>query len=511
MLSAKWRGVVLTAAIVLASAPARLPYLGQANLSPDAADYINIARNLAHGRGLIHSIKWHFFTADGAVHSAVGERPLLYPLCLVPFCGSDFPARACQYATALMAVLAAALAAAWARRLRLNWRIVAISAALIAFNPGLLMCSVFPWTEPLYLVWLFAVLLVVGRDADSRGAARWAAALTVLAFLTRPSAAAIALGLCAWYAYRRAFLPLANYIVTLLVLLTPWFAFTWAVRGNPFYSVQGFHAVVEDIRDGMAAGYGAVFPRPISFIVSHFREIVLKVAEQAVSYLQQLFGPTFLSLIGAFAFLRAASAADNAEPGDGPCFAVAFFHFLLPAMTWATFDAVRFMLPCFVILAVPAVAEMDRLIERLGKTWGRVAAWFLILGFVGFFYRDQWGQLYGRVASRHMRDRDLAMQVARMELDRTVERNAVIACADPFSVNYYFDRPTILLPVAADPAQRAKSLERFLDEYHPDYLMLSPAEAKDLAPRIAAKRLAPAGALEAVGLQMFRVTPPPVP
>jgi hypothetical protein len=510
MLSAKWRGVVLTAAIIVSSALARLPYLNQANLSPDAADYINIARNLARGRGLIHTIKWHFFTADGAVHSAVGERPLLYPLALVPFCRGDYPARACQYVTVLMAVVAIALGAAWARRLGLGWGVVAISAALVAFNPGLLMCSVFPWTEPLYLVWLFAILLVVDRDADSRRAARVAALLTVLAWLTRPSAAAIALGLCVWYAYRRAFAPLANYVVTLLVLLIPWFGLAWAVRGEPFYSIQGFHAIVEDIRDGMAAGYGTVFPRPIGFLSSHMREIALKIVTQTVSYLGQLFGPTFLSLLGAFVFLRAASHVEGEDtPGDGPCFPIALVHFILPAMTWATFDAVRFMLPCFAVLAVPAVAEMDRLIGRLGKAWGRGAAWLLILGFVGFFYADQWGQLYARVTSGRMRD--LAMQVARMELDQMVERNAVVACADPFSINYYFDRPAIVLPEPPDATQRLKALERFLDEYRPDYVLLSLSEAKDLAPLITSKRLAPTGALEAIGLQLFRVRPPAFP
>jgi hypothetical protein len=178
-------------------------------------------------------------------------------------------------------------------------------------------------------------------------------------------------------------------------------------------------------------------------------------------------------------------------------------------MTRATFDAVRFMLPCFAVLAVPAVAEMDRLIGRLGKTWGRGAAWLLILGFVGFFYADQWGQLYARVTSGRMRD--LAMQVARMELDQMVERNAVVACADPFSINYYFDRPAIVLPEPPDATQRLKALERFLDEYRPDYVLLSLSEAKDLAPLITSKRLAPTGALEAIGLQLFRVRPPAFP
>ncbi len=131
----KWRGVGLTAAIIVLAMLARLPYLQQANLSPDATDYINIARNLARGRGLVHSIKWHFFTADPATHSAIGERPLLYPLLLAPFCRGDFPARSCQYLTAAMTIAALILGAIWARRIGLTWRAVAIGAAIVGW-PG---------------------------------------------------------------------------------------------------------------------------------------------------------------------------------------------------------------------------------------------------------------------------------------------------------------------------------------------------------------------------------------
>lgn len=49
----KGRGIAVVAAIIASAALARLPYLQQANLSPDAADYINIGRNLACGRGLV--------------------------------------------------------------------------------------------------------------------------------------------------------------------------------------------------------------------------------------------------------------------------------------------------------------------------------------------------------------------------------------------------------------------------------------------------------------------------
>ena len=509
-LHSKWRGIALVAAVLALSSLARLPYLRQGNLSPDAADYMNIARNIARGRGPIHSIKWHFFTAHPAIHSAIGERPLLYPLLLVPFCRGDYPARACQYVTLLMTVAALGLAAAWARHLGFTWRPVAIGTVLLAFNPGLAMNSVYPLTEPLYLVWLFGLLLIVGRDNDSPRAARVAGLLTALAYLTRPSAAAIAIGLSLWYVYRRAFPALANYLLTLALLLIPWWAIVWAVRGNPFYSVQGFHLLVSDIRDGMAAGYGVVFPRPLEFLSAHAPTVLSKAGAHTIAYVEQLFGPIYLSLLSVFVFLRLARRRSEnrtaATSSDGPCYAIALCHFALLAMTWATFDYIRFMAPCFALFVVPAVAEMDDWVGRLAARRLRVAAWLLVLGAIGFIYFDEWAQLYRQVIDG--RRQDLSMQVARIEFDRIVAANATVVSSDPFSCNYYFDRPTIILPDAPDSAQRMQLLERFLDEYRPDYLVLKRIEAKTLSPLIERGRLRPAGILGVVDLHIFRVISP---
>jgi hypothetical protein len=511
--NSKWRGIVAVAAIIALSLLARRPYLRETNLSPDAADYINIARNVAHGRGLTHSIKWHFFSAEPVIHSAIGERPLLYPLLLAPFCRDDYPARACQWVTMLTMVAALVLAAAWTRRMGLNWQAATIAVALLAFNPALAMCSIYPWTEPLYLAWLLGVMLVVGRDSDSPRAAHAACAaafLTVLAYLTRASAPAIVAGLSLWYLYRRSYRALAAYLATLILLLIPWWTVVWVARGNPFYSIQSFHFIVNDIRDGMATGYGVVFPRPIGFLVGNAGIVLKKVAAHTLSYIGELFGPTYLSLLSVFVFLRIVRPrnADSIEraANGGPCHAIAFFHFLLPALTWATFDYVRFMAPCFVLLAVPAVAEMDELVGRLAARRARLAAWSLVLAAIAFFYADQWAQLYQQVMDGH--DRDLSMKVMRIELDRIVPPKATLVCRDPFSCNYYFDRPMIVLPDAADSAQRLERLTRFLDEYHPDYLLLTPDEVRSLSPLIAAGRLQPVGALVAMDLRIFRVVPP---
>ncbi|KPL10799.1 hypothetical protein AMJ85_05215 [candidate division BRC1 bacterium SM23_51] len=501
--NARWHGITLTAVILALSGLARLPYLEQGNLSPDAADYLNIACNVARGRGLVHTIKWHFFTSDEVRHSAIGERPLLYPLLLVPLCGGVYPARAAQYATLLFAAAAVALGAAWAQRMGYGWLAVVICAGLLAFNPGLLMYSVYPSTEPLYLCWLFTILLVVGRNARSHRVACLAGLLTALAYLTRPSAPMIAVALCLWYAHRRAFSTLVCYLLTLAVFLVPWWAIVWVVRGNPFYSLQNFHLVVRDITEGMAAGYGVTFPGSIEFLSAHAWEVTVKAGKQTFGYLLQLLGPTYFSVLAVALFLRPFRPLEGEARTDGPCFAIALVHFALPAVTWATFDTARFMLPCFAILLAPVVAEMCHLVGQLPMKRARVAAWSLILAAIGLFYADQWAQLYERVTSR--RTVDQAMQVARIEFDRMVEQEAVVACKDPFSISYYFDRPAVVLP---DLAKRRDQLRRFLEEYRPSYIVVQPEDIQAVSALAADGWIHPVGWLGSVQLEVLRVTTP---
>ncbi|MBM3333205.1 hypothetical protein FJY63_00945 [Candidatus Sumerlaeota bacterium] len=519
----KWLWISFTAAIIAAGIAARVPYLRGANLSPDATDYISIARNIRRGLGPVLGIKWHFFTADPVIHSAIGERPLLYPLLLAPFCDGDNPARACQYATVAMAAAALALGAVWARSAGLSWQAAAVSAVLLAFNPGLLMCSVYPWTESLYLVWLFALLTVISRVRAPSRSAFLAALLTAVAALTRPSGPAIIPAVLVWCLSQRNYRALIVYVAALIVFFAPWWATVWIVRGNPFYSMQAFHLRVEDIRDGMAAGYGASFPSAIEFIHSHAAILLWKIAQQIVAYLSQLCGPTYLLLLSAFAFIALSDPSDWSDLSDlsdrhqrngiqqrqraaiGLAFVLALFHFALPSLVWATFDPTRFMLPCFAMLAIPAIGKADCLITRLATRRARLAAWLAILAVTAFFYADQWRQLYSRLQAGWQRDR--AMQVARIEFDAIVRPDAVIAASDPFSLNYYFDRPTVILPEPADSSQRLPILERFLDEYRPDYLLAGRERVSAVAPLVSSGRLRPAGTIETVDLQVFAIAP----
>src|SRR5438093_980588 len=77
----KWTWLVL----VMVAVAVRLPLaLETSYLSPDAVEYMDIARHLAAGQGFTLSIKGYFVDSSAVVHNGLTERPPLYALVLTP-------------------------------------------------------------------------------------------------------------------------------------------------------------------------------------------------------------------------------------------------------------------------------------------------------------------------------------------------------------------------------------------------------------------------------------------
>jgi 4-amino-4-deoxy-L-arabinose transferase-like glycosyltransferase len=199
-----------------------------------------------------------------------------------------------------------------------------LAALLTATNPGMAMASVFPWTESLYLLLQTAslLLLMVGMERLARLALQPASAgpaqtdspmpapesksrakalqhaeycllaagfAAALAYLTRPNALAFIAALVLVLLVSRAWRSLALFLFPCAAMLAIWFALVWAVKGDPFYSVQNHHLRVAYITDGMRAGWGAHIPTAAEFARTH--SIPRLIASSAWKYITFLFSP----------------------------------------------------------------------------------------------------------------------------------------------------------------------------------------------------------------------------
>jgi len=230
-----------------------LAYWVDKPLTHDEREYLELARNLAGGRGL---------TYDPPDPSAPAEprygRAPLYPafLSLVYRATSQtsVPPRSLappppDAAAPLVAikVLQAGLGAltVWLIAL-LAWRVAgpgpaAVAAVLSAFYPPLVWTPAYVFSETLFSAFALAAALVLGgvtdrpRRSRSRGVfARAAAAglLSGLAILTRPVMLFFILLAVAWFARRRQLRAAGAFLLGCAVLVGPWTARNWRDTGR---------------------------------------------------------------------------------------------------------------------------------------------------------------------------------------------------------------------------------------------------------------------------------------
>src|SRR5262249_12673854 len=156
---------------------------------PDGGEYLGIARHFAWEGRWESDIKWHFTTNEPVRHSALGDRPPLYPLVAAAAVRLSRDPAAQVLAARLLNAALAALAAC------LAWFLIAgdfgattawLAVLLFSLLPQNLRYSAQPLSESLFLCLLLSALLA-WRHADRTaraGAAAGAGFLLGLAHLT---------------------------------------------------------------------------------------------------------------------------------------------------------------------------------------------------------------------------------------------------------------------------------------------------------------------------------------
>ena len=208
----------------------------------DPAGYIQLARNIAGGRGLISDVLWNYWVSFPAVTHPSNE--FWMPLASLLMAGSLRLLGDTLFAVQLPGIIAGSLLAPvvyglgctlWPAQRR--WS--ALAALLVAVNAALIVEAVSADSSALYTL-LAALALFVGARAIDRQQISWAAAtglLCGLSYLTRSHALLLpaAIGLVALIRLRRrpkiliAFL--AALVCGFLVMIIPWWLRNQAVFG----------------------------------------------------------------------------------------------------------------------------------------------------------------------------------------------------------------------------------------------------------------------------------------
>jgi len=477
-ISARQNILLFASIFVLAIIVRIVPALAVQWISNDAVEYLDIARNLASGRGLMLSIKAYHFIATPVVHYANYDRPLLFPALVALFWKLWPHAQTAQVLNVLLVALGAGMAAEMARRvygLRAAW----ISGVLLAVAPPLVRTSLYAWSEPL------AFALVMGSVSyilhENKKGVFMAGVLAGLAFLTRPTMAIYGFVLFAWLARHRridraksALLFLAGILPSLLILATINFIYHAPLATT----AQGFLYRAVDFHDGMYYFPPRMQSSAITLLILHFHDVLLQIFRHVRDYgLHLLFHRDFLSFLCLLIpiviwkfFTQERSAGGNL------IFLLAGGGLLFICLSWPSSDLDRFLqIPsAFFIIRIVGEANGVHPFRRIIR-----GALYLLAAITFFSYvftdlrithdalrvrsNAQWPMM-GTFSSNWKNPDSPALF---QWIEANTGSDAVIGGNNPWAIAWHTNRPAILIPEFA----RSTDAQAFFHTYKVDYII----------------------------------------
>ncbi|MBN1478256.1 hypothetical protein JXA47_15985, partial [Candidatus Sumerlaeota bacterium] len=354
------RVVIITLALVCAASWLFTLHVARRafHMTPDAVDYLTIARQRALGRGWTMPIKWCWADDSPAVHSALGERPLAWPALAryAVLIDPENPGPPAQVLNTFLIGLAAIVwgfaAAQIAGSAIAGW----LTAAMLLTSATTLFVTTAALTEPLYLLELGLMVLLIGSKSQEKISPAMQGALlgllTAALYLTRPTGPIVVLAFLLHFilsqgkGWRKRFALWALVAVPLLAL---WHFAVWRAWGDPFHNLTSVHLHVLNITEVMIRGWGLELPSVGALFAAHGDEILAKWGEHLLLHTEALIEPGALGLLAPLLALVAVQAMSRWRPW-ALLWLLALGHWLGAVLTWATTEPARLTLPTFICL-----------------------------------------------------------------------------------------------------------------------------------------------------------------
>jgi 4-amino-4-deoxy-L-arabinose transferase-like glycosyltransferase len=291
-------------ALVLVALAVRLAVLSAsrpANISPDAAHFLNIARCVSRGEGFSNPAAWPAWLAPGRLPAPETFKDPGYPYAIAGvgvLTGDLFLAG--QLVSLLAGVLLPLALYRLARRLTGDRTVALVAALLTAGSPELIAQSVRVMSESLFTLLLVLALAVAAPDPArprSSGARGWtpdllAGGLLGLAFLTREQALialpALALLLGSGQGLGPAGARAGRALLAMAAVASPLLVRNLQLFGAPLHSDAASFAVwpfVDPITFSHATHRP---PAPLPFLAAHAPEVIGHALESLARFLRVL-------------------------------------------------------------------------------------------------------------------------------------------------------------------------------------------------------------------------------
>ncbi|MBL4847764.1 MAG: hypothetical protein JKY65_19795 [Planctomycetes bacterium] len=377
------------AVAVLAVLPRLEPALRGFNQSPDAAEYLLIARSLRGGEGfqLPIRVRYSGVAPDApARHEAYGERAPLYPWALSLFVSPErgWPTATLQLTGVALAALAAVLAFGLTWVLAFRRGLPPVSASLaalvgglsVAWQPFLVRASIHLWAEPLGLCLVLGALALALWERGGWPRLLLLAIPLVLARHARPEAWVLAPLVLIWLGHHEGFKAAAKVALGVAVLEGGIFALTGTLAPQlELFAVGDYRQLMgPDVSQG---------PSVV--------QVLGGVGRNAIHQIEAVLLPKNAAAIvplALFALRRQATRLPQALAGGLA---------LATILVWSTDDPSRFTIAPLCLLALPAAPELVSLVREWAPAQRRRVALAVVLG--------AWLGVLGHAGGRSMRGR----------------------------------------------------------------------------------------------------------
>ncbi len=450
------RGFPLPLLVILLALMIRLPlYHTPYWRTDDTGEYLNVARNLALGRGLTQSVKFRLFQTDPVITSALKGRPVATAIALSFLLRIKNDAYFLQLGYLLLNALNAGLVYLLCRSF-FSAKLSFFGGLLAAFNPNMFVNSRLILSEPLLIFWVLIAMVVFFRMREQAGKYFILGILAGLAYLTRLEGLFI-LPAFGWSLKRK---PRYLFLLFLGFLLTalPFFYLNFRLNGNPLFTYNEIYFRVRSLQEALGGGFERPIPAIAEFVRQNYLWIISRLGINLINHLNSFmtfgyFGPLIFFVLYGFRRWQKFS----------PLLIFSFLTLGLYTLLWAAiFERERHFIVIYLLL-LPLVLQFLKEFSRWPLP-SVVSVLTLSVYLVLDIHRIFW-------ARNTEPQIDIWNRLEKQEVYRWIDKHtapsAIFATTNALQFNIFVDRPAILVP---DNLSK-DNFVRFIREYRVKYFL----------------------------------------
>jgi len=423
--------------------------------SPDALEYINVAKNLATGKGFITTIKIHHFDDGPIIRSALGTKPPLFSLFIAPF----YKLWPNLYFIQLINLILGAAAAVFfyilcRQYLSVKWSLVA--AFLLNYNPDFLINNRLILTEPLFLCCSFLALIFANQSHSKQ--LFLSALFAVLAFLTRVEGISIAITISLNLLFKKERSQWRFFSSLFFLCLFPYLLLNYLTNKSFLTNVGNFHFLTLNFLETVFNQYGQPIPSLNNFVLTNWLNILKNILNTSLMLLKTLLKPSAIGL------LIIPIITTKPTKKIMPFLLIILINFLIICFTWGLIvDPSRYLLlidSMLILLAILRITKFKKIVRFIfiGTT---LIFYFIFDGHRLYWARTQFDPSWN--------GEDINKII--LLINEQTKPNDVIAAPNPGLINIKTDRPAVVLPNNLN----FKLINQFIHNYQPKaFLTYSP-------------------------------------